>query len=48
MFLSASKDGSSARLIAILENLPLTPWWWLARRRERERRGLVRHVRTYY
>ena len=41
-------DGVLARLKAILEQLPLTPWWWLARRRNHDRQHLLRHVRHYY
>jgi hypothetical protein len=37
-----------ARVIALLKSIPLTPWWWIGRRRERERRLWVRHLSQYY
>ena len=45
---SAKHDGVLDRLIEFLETVPLTPWWWFARRRNGQRKGLVRHVRQYY
>ncbi len=34
-------------ILSILRAIPLTPWW-LFTRRQRNRRGMVEHLRRYY